>query len=243
MSETYLSIIIPAYNEEHRLPASLEQLCTFLHAQPYSAEVLVIENGSHDRTLDIAQAFAERFPQVRVIQNKVRGKGLAIQRGMLEASGIYRFMADADFSMPIAEINRFIPPILDNFDIAIASREAPGAIRYNEPAYRHFVGRGYNTMIRLLALPGLHDTQCGFKCFRNEVAEDLFRCQTLPGWSFDVELLFIARLRGYGIVEIPIPWYYNQESKVSVLHNSTRMGLDLFTIRLNALRKKYEKKV
>jgi hypothetical protein len=161
---------------------------------------------------------------------------------MFEARGEYRFMADVDFSMPITEINRFIPPKLEGCDIAIASREAPGAVRYNEPSYRHFIGRGYNTMIRIMALPGLHDTQCGFKCFRGEVANDLFHYQTLSGWSFDVEILFIARKRGYSIVEIPIPWYYNAESKIRVIKDSVQMGVDLFTIRLNVLRGRYNGK-
>ena len=242
MSELFLSVIIPAYNEERRLPNTLEQLCTFLDAQPFTSEVLIVENGSQDHTLEIAKAFAKSCSRVRVFQNTKRGKGLAVQLGMREARGIYRLMADVDFSMPVPEINRFIPPGLTDFDIAIASREAPGAVRYNEPLYRHIIGRGYNILIRLLALPGLQDTQCGFKCFRGEVADDLFDYQTLPGWSFDVELLYIARLHGYRIVEIPIPWYFNSESKVSVLRDSLHMGLDLLKIRWNSARGVYEKK-
>lgn len=242
MTELFLSIVIPAYNEEHRLPNALEQLCTFLDDQTFTSEVLIVENGSQDRTLEVAQSFTKSYTRVRVLQNTERGKGLAVQRGMREAKGVYRLMADVDFSMPVPEIKRFIPLALTKFDIAIASREAPGAVRYNEPLYRHIVGRGYNTLIRLLALPGLQDTQCGFKCFRGDVAESLFEYQTLPGWSFDVELLFIARLHGYRIVEIPIPWYFNSESKVSVLRDSLRMGLDLLTIRWNAVRGVYGKK-
>jgi hypothetical protein len=148
-------------------------------------------------------------------------------------------MCDADFSMPVAEINRFLPPALGAYDVAIASREAPGAVRYNEPAYRHLVGRVFNTLIRRIALPDLQDTQCGFKCFRAAAAEDLFHRQTLTGWSFDVEVLFIARQLGYRIVELPIPWYFNPESKISVLRDSARMALDLLTIRMNALRGRY----
>ncbi len=238
-----LSIVIPAYNEEKRLPASLEQLFRFLRTQTYPFEVLVVENGSHDRTLEIAQEFARQYPELRVLQCRERGKGLAVRQGMLEASGTYRMMCDVDFSMPVEQINRFIPPQLENFDIAIASREAPGAVRYNEPAYRHFVGRGFNLLIKILALPGLDDTQCGFKCFRGAIVEDLFRRQTLTGWSFDVELLFIARQSGYRIVEIPIPWYFNPESKVRVLHDSFQMGLDLFNIRLKGLRGLYARKI
>jgi hypothetical protein len=158
---------------------------------------------------------------------------------MLAARGEYRFMCDVDLSMPLNEINRFLPPALEGVDIAIASREAPGAVRHNEPYYRHFVGRIYNGLIRMLALPGLDDTQCGFKCFKGSVVEDLFCRQTLSGWSFDVEILYIARLLGYKIVEIPIHWYYNPESKIRVLNDSLKMGLDLLAIRRNARRGVY----
>ncbi|MCU0485253.1 MAG: glycosyltransferase family 2 protein [Anaerolineales bacterium] len=235
----FLSIIIPAYNEETRLPATLEQIFTFLQSQPYTCEVLVVENGSRDRTLHVAQAFAQTQPALKVIHNPERGKGLAVRRGMLEARGEYRFMCDADLSMPPSEINRFLPPLLKDAAIAIASREVAGAVRYNEPTYRHWVGRGYNLLIRWLALPNLHDTQCGFKCFRGDIAEKLFAKQTLTGWSFDVEILFISRRLGYEIVEIPIPWYYNAESKINVFRDSLRMGMDLLKIRINDWRGVY----
>ena len=134
----------------------------------------MVENGSQDRTLQIAQDFAALHKRFLAIHETERGKGRAVKRGMLEASGKFRFMCDADLSMPVSEIPRFLPPQLVDYDIAIASREAPGAVRYNEPAYRHLGGRLINLMIRLLALPDLQDTQCGFKCLRDAVAEDLF---------------------------------------------------------------------
>jgi dolichyl-phosphate beta-glucosyltransferase len=243
LTTPFLSIVIPAYNEELRLPNTLQQIFQFLQTQGYSSEVLVVENGSQDSTLQIARGFTASHPELRVMHEERRGKGLAVQTGMLAARGEYRFMCDADLSMPVAEINRFIPPVLQNFDIAIASREAPGSIRYNEPQYRHLGGRLVNTMIRWLALPGLHDTQCGFKCFRASVAEDIFRVQTLPGWSFDIELLFIARLRKYRIVELPIPWYFSPESKVSVIRDALRMGLDILRIHRNARVGSYHAKV
>jgi glycosyltransferase involved in cell wall biosynthesis len=236
LTQPYLSLIIPAHNEETRLPITLRQVAEFAEKQPYPMEALVVENGSRDRTYQIAREFASQYPIIRVLQNPQKGKGRAVRQGMLAAGGEYRFMCDVDFSMRIEEVNRFLPPILDGYDIAIASREAPGAVRYNEPYYRHFVGRIYNGLIRLLALPNLHDTQCGFKCFRGKVAEDLFCRQTICGWSFDVEILFIARLLGYKTVEIPIHWYFNPESKIRVLSDSFRMGSDLLTIRMNALR-------
>jgi dolichyl-phosphate beta-glucosyltransferase len=242
LPDVFLSIIIPAHNEERRLPSTLEQTQTFLQSQTYPAEVLIVENGSLDRTYQIAREFADEHPQFRVLRETARGKGLAVRLGMLEATGAYRFMCDADLSMPLTEINRFIPPGLTGFDIAIASREAPGAVRYNEPPYRHLGGRLINTMIRLLALPGLNDTQCGFKCFRAEVAEDLFRHQTLTGWSFDIELLFIARQRAYKVIEIPIPWYFNPDSKLSAVQDAIKMGSDIFSIRMKAARGEYDQR-
>ncbi len=130
-----------------------------------------------------------------------------------------------------------------DFDIAIASREVPGAVRYDEPHYRHFIGRGYNTLIRLFALPDLHDTQCGFKCLRGPVADDIFHRVTLEGMSFDVEMLFIARRLGYKIVELPIPWHFNADSRVRLVQDSLRMGLDLLAIRRNARQGLYDGQV
>jgi len=236
----FLSLVIPAHNEESRLPATLEQVFAFLTLQNYAAEVIVVENGSTDRTLEIAQSFASRHTQLKVIHTDERGKGLAVKQGMLAARGAFRFFADADFSMPVSEINRFLPPALPDCDIVIASRETPGAVRYNEPFRRHLSGRIFNALIRLVVLPGLDDTQCGFKCFRARVAEEIFPRQTMPGWSFDVELLYIARRKGYRIKEIGIPWYFNPETKVSLVRDSLRMASDLFAIRRNARRGLYD---
>ncbi len=233
MTTPFLSIIIPAYNEASRLPHTLEQVFSFLEGEDYSAEVIVVENGSSDQTLTLAQELTKKYPDLRVLHNEKAGKGLAVRTGIFAAKGEYRIFCDADLSMPIEEVRRFIPPNLDK-DIVIASREVEGAVRYDEPEFRHFTGRIFNLLIRLLALPKLHDTQCGFKCFRAEVAEDIFQYQNIEGWAFDVELLFIARMRGYEIVELPIPWYYNDESKINVLRDSFHMFFDLLKIRQNA---------
>ena len=235
----FLSIIIPAYNEANRLPQTLAQVNAFIQAQDYTAEVIVVENGSTDTTFEISEQFAGEHEGFSVLKEVNRGKGEAVRKGMLAAMGDYRFMCDADLSMPIEQVNRFLPPELDEFDIAIGSREAPGSIRYNEPIYRHLGGRGVNTMIRMFALPGLHDTQCGFKCFKAAVAEDLFSLQTMTGWSFDIELLFIARRKGYKIVEIPIPWFFNPESKLNTVRDAFLMGIDILKIWKNQLSGKY----
>jgi hypothetical protein len=158
---------------------------------------------------------------------------------MLEAGGEYRFMCDADLSMPIEEVSRFLPPALHDFDVAIGSREVKGARRYDEPWHRHLGGRFINLLIRLLILPPLQDTQCGFKCFRAAVAKDLFHHQTLDGWSFDIELLFIAYGRGYRVVEVPVDWYYRSESKVSAVRDAFRMINDILRIRRNGGRGLY----
>ena len=239
MKPPFLSIVIPARNEEVRLPRSLGQVFAFLEQQPYTAEVVLVENASTDRTLEVAQKFTANFPCLRVLHEDLPGKGRAVRRGVLEGRGTYRFIADTDFSMPVAEINRFLPPACD-CQVAIASREAPGAVRYDEPLFRHVSGRVFNLLIRLLVLPGLQDTQCGFKCFRDMVAEDIFRYQTMTGWAFDVELLTIARLRGYSIQEIGIPWTYTTGSRIRVLRDSWRMTLDLLAIRRNLRRGVYD---
>ena len=234
MNSPFLSIIIPAYNEEVRLPSTLAQVRDFIQRQPFASEVIVVENGSTDGTLGIAQAFASEGAHFKVIHEERKGKGLAVKRGMLEASGDCRFMCDADLSMPVDEISRFLPPLLEDFEVAIGSREAAGAQRFNEPVYRHLGGRAINLVIRTLALPGLQDTQCGFKCFRGEVAIELFNSLSLNGWSFDVEILYLARLRGCRIVEIPIPWYFNPQSKLSLVSDTVRMVSDILKIRRNA---------
>lgn len=241
MTGPLLSIIIPAYNEENRLPTTLIQVKEFVQRQPFLTEVLIVENGSQDHTLQVARDFADRTACFKAIHEERRGKGLAVRRGMLQAQGEFRFMCDADLSMPIDETLRFLPPGLNGYDIAIGSREALGAQRFNEPIHRHLGGRAINLMIRLLALPGLHDTQCGFKCFRAGAAEDLFQHLTLTGWSFDIEVLYIARKRGYAIKEVPIPWYFNPDSKLSLIQDTWKMWRDVLEIRRNDRRGVYDR--
>lgn len=242
MIAPFLSIVIPAHNEEIRLPRTLRQVFAFLEKRTYSAEVIVVENGSSDRTLEMAREFESRHSNLIVIHEDKAGKGNAVRRGVLEAHGEYRFICDADLSMPITELEKFLPPVLTGFDIAIASREAPGSMRYNEPSYRHWGGRAINLVIRLLILPGLNDTQCGFKCFRAEAAEKLFCQQTLLGWSFDIEILYLARKKRMNIKEIPVNWYFDAGSKVNAVRDALRMISDIFRIHINALRGRYDLK-
>lgn len=240
MNSPFVSIVIPAHNEETRLPHTLEQVLAFLGNQGYASEVLVVENGSSDRTFETADSFTRHHDNLRVIHESQRGKGLAVCRGMLKARGKYRFMCDADLSMSIEQLSHFLPPALENVDIAIGSREAPGAVRIEEPFYRHLGGRVINFAIRLLILPGLQDTQCGFKCFTAAAAEKIFRCQTLPGWSFDIELLYIARRLGMTIHEVPIQWRFHPDTKLSAVQDALRMMRDIFLIHRNAHRGDYD---
>jgi glycosyltransferase involved in cell wall biosynthesis len=241
LNSPFLSIVIPAHNEEQRLPQTLEQVFAFLASQSYTAEVLVVENGSADRTFELASQYASRHSNLRLIRETESGKGRAVRRGMLEAQGQYRFMCDADLSMSIDQLNHFLPPALVNVDIAIASREAPGAVRHNEPFYRHLGGRLINLTIRLLILPGLHDTQCGFKCFTAAAAEQIFPRQIMPGWSFDIEILFIARRLGLTIREVPIHWRFDAATKLSAVQDALRMVRDIFIIHGNARRGLYDR--
>jgi dolichyl-phosphate beta-glucosyltransferase len=240
VSTPLISIIIPAYNEENRLPRALEQIFTFLEKQTFAFEVVVVENGSVDRTLEIANEFAKNKPNLLVIHEDAKGKGIAVKRGVLAAHGEYRFICDTDLSMPIEEITKFYPPKLDDFDIAIGSREAQGSIRYDEPSYRHVGGRLVNLLIRMLILPGFQDTQCGFKCFRAESTKILFEQQTLFGWSFDIELLYLARKKNLRIKEVPINWYFDADSKVNAIRDALRMISDIFQIHLNSMRGRYD---
>ncbi len=236
-----LSLVIPAYNEgsPDRLPKSLLEIVDFVEAQAFEVEVIIVNNNSDDNTLEIAQSAANNHEYIRVITENTQGKGAAVNTGMLQASGQYLFICDADLSMPIEESLKFIPPQLETYDIAIASREAPGSVRIDEPEFRHIMGRVFNFIVKVIAVRGLNDTQCGFKCFRRDVAMEIFPLQTINGWGFDVELLFIAQQRGYKIIEVPITWYYKDHSKIKPLQNSIDMLLETLKIRLNGWRGLY----
>lgn len=231
MSTPFFSIIIPAHNEAERLPSSLEAVKRFISSLPFETEVIVVENNSSDGTAEIVREWMKTMPQLRLISLAQPGKGNAIRTGMLAAQGEYRFMADADFSMPVEEIRKFLSGGKPLAPVAIASREAPGSKRIGEPFYRHLIGRVYNFLVRMLVLPGLQDTQCGFKCFSAEAAQAIFPLQRLEGWSFDVEVLTIARQLGFEIKQVPITWHYQPGSRMHLLGDSLQMAKDLFTIR------------
>ncbi len=241
-SQPFLSLVIPAYNEAapDRLPASLRDITGFVASQDYGVEVVIVNNNSTDDTLEIAEAAAAEYSYIRVITEAIQGKGAAVRTGMLAARGEYLFICDADLSMPIEEVNKFFLPHAPEYDIAIASREAPGSQRVGEPEIRHIMGRVFNTIVRLVAVHTLQDTQCGFKCFRRDIGLELFPIQTVNGWAFDVELLFIAQRRGFKIIEIPITWIYKDHSKIRPINDSINMLIETLKIRRNGRQGLYD---
>ena len=235
MSNPLLSIVIPAHNEESRLPPSLAKIDSFLLKQQYAAEVIIVENGSRDRTYEVALDCARERSNVQVMRSpgNLRGKGLAVKQGMLTATGNWRFICDADLSMRIDDLVKFMPPESNGYDIIIASREALGAERVGEPEYRHLMGRINNFIIKLAAIGDFEDTQCGFKMFSGNVAEDLFAVQKMNGIGFDVELLFIAKKRGYKVKEVPITWYFDPYSTMRLWDDSVNMLREILEVRRN----------
>ncbi len=234
------SLILPAYNEEQRLPECMEKVSGFIAAREEPIEVILVENGSSDRTYEMACSYAEQYPWLSVLHEDKAGKGNAVRRGMLEAHGRYRMFADIDFAMPIEELDHFIPKAGQSYDLAIASREAKGAVRYNEPPIRRFSGRVFNLIVQLIAVRGITDTQCGFKSFSAEAAEKLFRLQLIDGWAFDAELLFLAQKFGYRIEQIPVKVYYEGNSKINVAADSIKMFRELLQIRRNDAAGRYD---
>lgn len=229
----HLSIVIPAYNEQYRLPATLTDLHEFLRVQPYTSEIIVVENGSTDDTDLVVEDLARTIPYLRLLQLEERGKGRAVRAGVLEARGEVVFLCDADLSMPATEIPRFLRTIRDGCDVVAGSREGAGAVRYGEPAHRHMMGRVFNKVVQLLAVPGLNDTQCGFKAFAAAPARELFMRQTLNGWAFDVEILYLARKMSYRIGELPIEWHFNDDSRVQPFKDTLDMVREIVRIRIN----------
>ena len=219
------------YNEEARIRGTLDRVVSFLAEWHHTWEVIVADDGSTDGSGRIIEEFTALYSDVRLLKLPHRGKGWAVKNGMMGAQGEYRLLCDADLSVPIEQVERLLPPQTEGADIAIGSREAPGARRIGEPERRHIMGRAYNMLVRFLAVPGVHDTQCGFKCFRGVVASQLFQGKTVDGFSFDVETLLRACRAGMALKEIGVDWHYREHSKVRPLRDSLAMTCDLLKIR------------
>lgn len=234
-----LSIVVPAYNEAAQIERTLEQLRAYLTPMAFSWEVRVVDDGSDDATRALVATAATRDPRIVLQAEPHRGKGAAVRAGMLESTSDVRFLCDADLSMPLPELPRFLELVPGHCDIAIGSREGAGARRVGEPGHRHVLGRGFNRLVRGVLLPDLEDTQCGFKLFSGPAADAVFRQLTIDGWAFDIEALLVARRLGLRIREVPIEWHYREHSKVSPIRDAILMARDVARVRLNAARGKY----
>ncbi len=254
-TQPFLSVVVPAYNEKNNLQRPiLEEIISYLQQQPYSWELILSDDGSTDGTLKIFKRFARKHDQVQVLANPHRGKGPTVTSGMLLAAGQWRLFTDFDQSTPLSEVEKLLTYTKNSgsYDIVIGSREIKGAIRDKEPFYRHLMGKGFNLIVQMLAVPGFKDTQCGFKLFSAEAVEALFPKLYIYGQqdvqkgaftgAFDVELLFLAKKYGFRIKEVPIVWKHFETDRVNPIKDSLRMFHDIIKIRWAALRGKYNDK-
>lgn len=245
------SIVVPAYNEADKIISSLTQITSFMNTFSQSYEIVVVDDGSLDDTAARIETFARENPQVRLVLNPHRGKSPSVWTGVMKAEGEYIYLCDADLSAPISELKKLYIWTKDhNFDVVIASREGVGAQRINEPYYRHLMGRVFNLWVQLIALPGINDSQCGFKLLKGNVAKDIFGRLHIYGsearqvknayfGAFDVEVLFIARMLKYRIKEVPVVWTYVKTSRLSPFRDSLKMALDVLKVRVNSLKGVY----
>ena len=229
-----LSVIIPAYNERQRIPQTLDRVRAYLDSAGEVYEVIVADDGSTDRTVDYVQSVVDHWPQLRLVAlPRNRGKGAAVRAGMLAATGELRLFSDADLSAPIEELPLLRARIGGRCQVAIASRAVPGStIGVHQPGRREMMGRTYNRLVQLVALPGIHDTQCGFKLFTAEAAVACFEPMRTAGFGFDAEVLLRARRRGWEVAEVPVRWDHREDSRVSALRDSWGTLLDLLRLRL-----------
>jgi glycosyltransferase involved in cell wall biosynthesis len=237
-----LSIVIPAYNEERRLPRTLEAIFDYLRGRPYRAEILVVDDGSSDGTCKIVTDLQSRYFPLRLVSNgKNRGKGFSVRHGMLEAVGDIMLFSDADLSTPIEEADKLIAALRDEgYDAAIGSRAMDRSlIEVHQSAIREQAGIFFNTMVRWIMGIEFSDTQCGFKAFRRERARIIFGQQRVERFGFDPEILFLAKRHGLRVAEIPVRWSHDPATKVNVAGDGIQMFLELLRIRWTAFRGRY----
>jgi len=244
-----LSVVIPSYNEEKNLQRGvLDAVQAYLEQQSYQWEMMLTDDGSTDNTVALLKKFASGKKNVRVLSNQHQGKGPTVAAGMLAATGDYRLFTDFDQSTPVSELEKFAPFLEDSFDIVIGSRAVQGSRRQDEPLHRHLMGKAFNFLVQMIAVPGISDTQCGFKLFSAQATEDLFprlqvygngvRQDAFTG-AFDVELLLLARRYGYDIAEVPVIWNHFETDRVNPLKDSVRMLHDIIKIRWNDIQRRY----
>jgi glycosyltransferase involved in cell wall biosynthesis len=237
-----LSIVVPSYNEELRLPASLGKISAYIQDKRPNTELIVVDDGSTDRTTAVAESWRGRIPQLRVVSNGVnRGKGFSVRHGSLEAHGDVVLFTDADLSSPIEEGEKLLAA-LGSHDVAIGSRAVDRSlIEVHESPFREFAGIIFNRIVRIILRLPFVDTQCGFKAFRRERCHIIFEQQTIERFGFDPELLYLARHHGLSIAEVPVRWAHSPATKVNMLRDSVQMFLDVLVIRWNAQRGRYRK--
>ncbi|MBI2756804.1 MAG: glycosyltransferase family 2 protein [Chloroflexi bacterium] len=234
-----ISLVLPAFNEQARLPSTLLALQQHIESHALDAEVLVVDNGSDDATSAVVHQAMTHFPALRLVRTERAGKGLAVRTGMLAATGRVRFFGDADLSWPLADLERFAALVGQGAPVVIGSREGYGARRVGEPAYRHVMGRVFNRLVQALAVPGIEDTQCGFKAFDAEAAEAIFSRTRVRGFGFDVEVLFLARRLHFPVQSVALHWEHKENSRVHAVRDTLKMVADVLSVRVNDARGLY----
>jgi len=245
MSHPHLSIVIPAYNEEARIETALQRVLDCIEEQGWDAEVLVVDDGSQDATTSIVETWMERYPRLHLIKNPGnRGKGHSVRNGALQAAGDIVMFTDADLSSPMIEAERLITALDAGADVAIGSRWLDRTRQtVQQPLYRQVFGRCFNTVTRTVIGVPFKDTQCGFKAFKREAAQVIFRLQTIERWGFDPELLFIASKLGYKVAEVPVTWGHDERSRISYLKDGMKMLEEMASIRMNAMAGRYNRAI
>jgi dolichyl-phosphate beta-glucosyltransferase len=239
------SIVIPAYNESARIPATLEAVVACIRDRGWDAEVIVVNDGSTDSTAQIVRDISRQAPEVRLLENPGNhGKGYSVRNGVLHALGDVVMFTDSDLSAPIEEAERLFAAIASGADIAIGSRWLEsGRQTHRQPLYRQVFGRCFNIVCRMVMQLPFADTQCGFKAFTRAAAQTVFQLQTIERWGFDPEILFVALKRGFRIVEVPVSWAHDERTRISYLKDGLQMLKELAMIRWNALTGQYSKRI
>jgi dolichyl-phosphate beta-glucosyltransferase len=236
------SIIIPAYNESARVGATLDKVLAHVAERGWDAEIIAVDDGSRDNTVEIIRAYAEKHPRLRLLQNPGnRGKGYSVRNGMLHARGELLLFSDADLSSPIEEADKLFAAIAGGADIAIGSRWLRRDLQIQpQPLHRQLFGRIFNLLLRITLGLRFKDTQCGFKAFTGRAAKAIFPLQKIERWGFDPELLYLARKLGFKVVEVPVEWAHNEGTRISPLRDGSRMFAEMLKIRWNGLTGKYD---
>ena len=236
------SIVIPAYNESERLPATLDRILVHIQESGWSAEIVVVDDGSSDDTVAIVQSYAQKYPSLRLVKNPGnRGKGYSVRNGMLHTTGEVMLFSDADLSSPIGETNKLFAALAEGADVAIGSRWLRTELQtQRQPLHRQLFGRIFNLALRLILSLRFHDTQCGFKAFTRPAAQAIFPLQQIERWGFDPEILFLARKFGFKVAEVPVKWAHSEGTRLHPLRDGIRMFFELLKIRWYSMNGKYE---